>query len=65
MNQQGAGGAGGGPFAPAFNVGGFINDPTTAMGIQVGKTAMAAGQEYMEQNVSYIRDLWGRLFCLQ
>ena len=35
---------------PAF--GGFINDSTAQMGLQVGKTAMMAGQEYMEQNVS-------------
>ncbi|EAW08743.1 protein transporter YIF1 [Aspergillus clavatus NRRL 1] len=39
---------GSGTFAPGF--GGFINDPTAQMGFQVGKTAMAAGQEYMEQN---------------
>ena len=45
MNGQGQGG----PFAPAF--GNFMNDPTTAMGIQVGKTAMAAGQDYLDQNV--------------
>lgn len=50
MNQQQ-----GGPFAPAF--GGFMNDPTTAMGIQVGRTAMAAGQEYMEQHVSSLAAL--------
>ncbi|KEF61588.1 uncharacterized protein A1O9_03156 [Exophiala aquamarina CBS 119918] len=30
--------------------GGFMNDPTAQMGFQVGKTAVAAGQEYMEQN---------------
>lgn len=29
-----------------------MNEPTAQMGFQVGKTAMAAGQEYMEQNVS-------------
>jgi hypothetical protein len=40
---------GSGSFTPNF--GGFINDPTAQMGFQVGKTAMAAGQEYMEQNV--------------
>lgn len=40
---------GGGTFAPAF--GGFINEPTAQMGYQVGKTALNAGQEYMEQNV--------------
>lgn len=39
-----------GTYNPGF--GGFINDPTAQMGFQVGKTAMAAGQEYMEQNVS-------------
>ena len=40
---------GSGTYAPGF--GGFINDPTAQMGFQVGKTAMMAGQEYMEQNV--------------
>ncbi|KAL1304838.1 hypothetical protein AAFC00_003764 [Neodothiora populina] len=30
--------------------GGFINDPTAQMGLQVGKTAFDAGQQYMEQN---------------
>lgn len=40
---------GSGTFAPGF--GGFINEPTAQMGFQVGKTAMMAGQEYMEQNV--------------
>ena len=46
MNQpQG----GGGPFAPAF--GGFMNDQTAQMGFQVGKSAVMAGQEYMEHNV--------------
>ena len=40
----------GGAYAhPAF--GGFINDPTAQMGFQVGKTALNAGTEYMEQNV--------------
>lgn len=28
-----------------------MNDPTAQMGFQVGKSAMMAGQEYMEQNV--------------
>ena len=31
--------------------GGFINDPTAQMGFQIGKSAVNAGQEYMEQNV--------------
>jgi protein transport protein YIF1 len=35
---------------PAF--GGFINDPTTQMGIQMGKTAFDAGSQIVEQNVS-------------
>jgi hypothetical protein len=40
---------GSGTFGPGF--GGFISDPTAQMGYQVGKTAMMAGQEYVEQNV--------------
>ncbi|KAJ5734591.1 hypothetical protein N7533_012994 [Penicillium manginii] len=35
-------------YDPGF--GGFINDPTAQMGFQVGKSAMMAGQEYVEQN---------------
>jgi hypothetical protein len=35
---------------PAF--GGFMNDPTAQMGVQLGQSAVAAGQQYMEQNVS-------------
>jgi hypothetical protein len=38
-----------GNLAPGF--GGFINDPTAQMGFQIGKSAVHAGQEYMEQNV--------------
>jgi hypothetical protein len=34
---------------PAF--GGFMNDPTAQVGLQMGKTAFDAGQQYMEQNV--------------
>lgn len=41
--------ASGGYGHPAF--GGFINDPTAQMGFQVGKTALDAGQQYVEQNV--------------
>ncbi|KAK2747121.1 hypothetical protein FQN57_002377 [Myotisia sp. PD_48] len=41
-------GQGGGSFTPAF--GGFIADPTAQMGFQVGKSAVMAGQEYVEQN---------------
>lgn len=36
-------------FPPAF--GGFMNDPTAQMGFQIGKSAVDAGQQYMEQNV--------------
>ena len=37
---------------PSF--GGFINDPTAQLGFQMGKSAMNAGQEYVEQNVCSI-----------
>ena len=40
---------GGGQFAPAF--GGFMNDQTAQMGFQLGKGAVMAGQEYLDQNV--------------
>ena len=46
QHQQGAGGGYGVP-----NFGGLMNDPTAQMGYQVGKTALDAGQQYMEQNV--------------
>ena len=29
-----------------------MNDPTAQMGFQMGKSAVMAGQEYVEQNVS-------------
>jgi hypothetical protein len=45
MPQQG----GGYNMHPAF--GGFMNDPTAQIGFQMGKSAMDAGQQYMEQNV--------------
>ncbi|KAJ5248851.1 hypothetical protein N7468_000302 [Penicillium chermesinum] len=38
----------GASYGPGF--GQFMTDPTAQMGFQVGRTAMAAGQEYMEQN---------------
>lgn len=28
-----------------------MNDPTAQMGFQIGKSAVDAGQQYMEQNV--------------
>ncbi|RMZ83700.1 hypothetical protein DV738_g1091, partial [Chaetothyriales sp. CBS 135597] len=43
--------SGGLPNAFGSNFG-FINDPTAQMGLQVGKTAVMAGQQYMEQNVN-------------
>ncbi|MCJ1408307.1 hypothetical protein MMC19_002382 [Ptychographa xylographoides] len=47
MNQAANGG---GQFPPAF--GGFMNDQTAQMGFQVGKSAVMAGQEYVEQNLN-------------
>ena len=32
-----------------------MNDPTTQMAAQMGKSAMVAGQEYIDQNVSELR----------
>lgn len=46
------GGAGG-----ANGFGGFINDPTAQMGLQMGQGALKVGQEYMEQNVSGVHPL--------
>lgn len=46
----GAQGMMGGQFAPAF--GGFVNDQTAQMGLQVGQQAFQAGQAAMEQSVS-------------
>ena len=54
MNQANSGG---GQFAPNF--GGFINDPTAQMGFQVGKSAVMAGQEYVEQHVGLCLDHGG------
>lgn len=45
MPQQGDGYG----MHPAF--GGFMNDPTAQLGFQMGKTAVDAGQQYVEQNV--------------
>jgi protein transport protein YIF1 len=51
--QQSPPGQGGGmPNAFGNNFGGFMNDPTAQMGFQVGKSAVMAGQHYMEQNVN-------------
>lgn len=64
--NTGYGGSGGGnPYQPSPAQGGapgfggpgfgqFMTDPTAQMGFQVGKSAMMAGQEYMEQNVGSI-----------
>lgn len=40
---------GSGTYGPNF--GGFMSEPTAQMGFEVGKSAVMAGQEYMEQNV--------------
>ena len=48
-NMSGGGGGGGGGGNPLW--GGF-NDPTTQMGVQFGKSAVAAGHDYMEKTVS-------------
>ncbi|KAI9880972.1 MAG: hypothetical protein M1830_009466 [Pleopsidium flavum] len=44
------GGSGGGSFAPNF--GGFMNDQTAQMGFQIGKSAVMAGQEYVDQSLN-------------
>ncbi|CAI6263365.1 unnamed protein product [Periconia digitata] len=46
--QGGQPGGGYNNVPPAF--GGFINDPTAQIGFQMGKSAVDAGQQYMEQN---------------
>ncbi|KAJ5612298.1 ER to Golgi transport protein Yif1 [Penicillium lagena] len=48
--QPSPGQGGSGTYGPGL--GGIINDPTAQMGFQVGKSAMMAGQEYMEQNLN-------------
>ncbi|KAI9697402.1 MAG: hypothetical protein M1836_004680 [Candelina mexicana] len=45
---QPQGGGGAEAVHPAF--GGFMSDPTAQMGFQVGKSAVMAGQEYVESN---------------
>jgi hypothetical protein len=55
--DYGGGPAPGGAGAPSGymqqnSFGGFMNDSTAQMGFQVGKTAVLAGQEYMDKNVS-------------
>ena len=34
-----------------------MNDATTQMGVQFGKSAVAAGQDYVEKNVSEVSPL--------
>jgi hypothetical protein len=38
-----------------------MNDATTQMGVQFGKSAVAAGQDYVEKNVSLQEALWANL----
>lgn len=47
-------GAGGVNYMQNFMSGNFANDPNAQMGFQIGKSAVMAGQEYVEQNVSLI-----------
>ncbi|KAI9760602.1 MAG: hypothetical protein M4579_001571 [Chaenotheca gracillima] len=52
---QGGGAGGGGPgptghMHPAY--GAFLNDSTAQMGLQFGKTAAMAGQDYVEKNIN-------------
>lgn len=59
--QGTSGAASGAHIHPAY--GGFLNDQTAQMGFQVGKSAVMAGQEYMEQNVGgEIQRSWGCIF---
>ena len=56
MSPMGIGAGGGGGFN-AFSAGGGqwpmgMNDATAQMGMQFGKSAVAAGQDYVEKNVS-------------
>lgn len=36
-----------------------VNDATAQMGVQLGRSAVAAGQDYMEKNVSLYRAVRG------
>ncbi|RFU31179.1 hypothetical protein B7463_g5165, partial [Scytalidium lignicola] len=53
---QSAQGGYGNPYQPAANTfgayGNFMNDPATAMGLQMSQTALKHGSEYVEQNIS-------------
>jgi protein transport protein YIF1 len=53
QQPAGASGAGPGGAGPGVGYGGFnnfINDPTAQMSYQLGKNAVMAGQDYVEQN---------------
>ena len=52
QQQQQQQGVNGFNVHPAF--GGFMNDQTAQMGFQLGKSAVNAGQDYVEQNVRFI-----------
>lgn len=57
MSPMGMGVGGGGGGFNAFAAGGGqwpmgMNDATAQMGMQFGKSAVAAGQDYVEKNVS-------------
>lgn len=56
--QQGVPHAGAGQGGSGYmnqNFGGFINDSTAQIGLQLGRNAMMQGQEYVEQNVRLSR----------
>lgn len=40
-----------------------MNDQTAQMGFQVGKSAVMAGQEYMEQNVRHLFAFYSLTLC--
>jgi hypothetical protein len=45
-----------GPIGMGFNMGGMwgVNDATAQMGMQLGRSAVHAGQEYVEKSVGHI-----------
>ncbi|KAF2745879.1 putative membrane protein [Sporormia fimetaria CBS 119925] len=51
QQQQPGPAPGAGAYGAYPNFGGFMNDPTAQMGFQIGKSAVDAGQQYVEQNL--------------
>jgi hypothetical protein len=56
---QNPGGGGGAPGVQGYGNMNFgwtgMNDATAQMGVQFGKSAVAAGQDYVEKNVSIVQ----------